>query len=41
LAPLAHTGGLGDVLEALPAALAARGHDVSAVLPCYRGLLGN
>lgn len=36
--PLARTGGLGDVLEALPAALAARGHDVSVVLPCYRGL---
>ncbi|HEX8297496.1 MAG TPA: glycogen synthase GlgA [Chthoniobacteraceae bacterium] len=39
LAPLARTGGLGDVLEALPAALAARGHEVSVVLPCYRGLL--
>jgi starch synthase len=36
--PLARTGGLGDVLEALPAELAARGHDVSVVLPCYRGL---
>src|SRR5882757_2448293 len=36
--PLARTGGLGDVLEALPAALAAQGHDVSVVLPCYRGL---
>jgi len=36
--PLARTGGLGDVLEALPAALAARGHEVSVVLPCYRGL---
>jgi starch synthase len=38
MAPLARTGGLGDVLEALPAALAARGHEVSVVLPCYRGL---
>jgi starch synthase len=36
--PLARTGGLGDVLEALPAALSAKGHDVSVVLPCYRGL---
>ena len=36
--PLARTGGLGDVLEALPAVLAARGHEVSVVLPCYRGL---
>ena len=38
LSPLAHTGGLGDALEGLPAALAARGHEVSACLPCYRGL---
>ncbi|TCO88450.1 glycogen synthase (ADP-glucose) [Chthoniobacter flavus] len=38
MAPLARTGGLGDVLEALPAALAADGHEVSVVLPCYRGL---
>jgi starch synthase len=36
--PLARTGGLGDVLEALPAALAAQGHEVSVVLPCYHGL---
>ncbi len=38
MAPLARTGGLGDVMEALPAALAAQGHEVSVVLPCYRGL---
>src|SRR4051794_31787416 len=38
LTPFARTGGLGDVLDALPAALAARGHEVSVVLPCYRGL---
>jgi len=38
LAPFARTGGLGDVLDALPAALARRGHDVSIVLPCYSGL---
>lgn len=36
--PLALTGGLGDVLEGLPASLQARGHDVSVCLPCYRGL---
>ncbi len=36
--PLARTGGLGDVIEALPAALAARGHEVSVVLPCYRSI---
>ncbi len=38
MSPLAHTGGLGDALEGLPATLAARGHDVSVFLPCYRGL---
>ncbi|HEX8311030.1 MAG TPA: glycogen synthase GlgA [Chthoniobacteraceae bacterium] len=37
LTPLARTGGLGDVLEALPGALVAAGHEVSVVLPCYRG----
>lgn len=36
--PLARTGGLGDVIEALPAALQDAGHEVSVVLPCYRGL---
>lgn len=38
LTPFARSGGLGDVLEALPAALAARGHEASVVLPCYSGL---
>lgn len=38
LTPFARTGGLGDVLEALPAALAARGHEASVVVPCHRGL---
>jgi starch synthase len=38
LTPFARTGGLGDVLEALPTALAARGHEVSVALPCYRSL---
>lgn len=36
--PLARTGGLGDVIEALPGALRDRGHEVSVVLPCYAGL---
>ena len=34
--PFAKTGGLGDVLGALPAALARRGEDVAVVLPRYR-----
>ena len=38
MAPLARTGGLGDVLDALPGTLAAAGHEVSVVLPCFRGL---
>jgi starch synthase len=38
LTPFARTGGLGDVLESLPAALSTRGHEVSVVIPCYRGL---
>lgn len=37
--PYAKTGGLGDVLAALPATLRQRGHSVSCVLPLYRGLL--
>jgi starch synthase len=35
-APFAKTGGLADVLGALPAALAERGHRVAVVLPAYR-----
>ncbi|MDR1191214.1 MAG: glycogen synthase GlgA [Verrucomicrobiales bacterium] len=38
LTPYAKTGGLGDVLAALPAALRARGHSVSVALPLYRRL---
>ncbi len=38
MAPLARTGGLGDVLEALPAELQRRGHEVSVVLPLYRSI---
>lgn len=33
--PFAKSGGLGDVLGALPAALAAQGHSVALVLPRY------
>jgi starch synthase len=41
MAPLARTGGLADVLEALPAELQARGHEVSVILPYYRGIREN
>ncbi len=41
MAPLARTGGLGDVLEALPAELDKRGHEVSVVLPFYRSIREN
>lgn len=37
-APFAKTGGLADVLGALPPALAARGEQVAVVLPRYRGI---
>lgn len=36
--PFSKTGGLGDVLGALPAALAERGHEVLVVSPWYRRL---
>ena len=38
VAPFAKTGGLGDVLGALPAALARLGWDVTVALPRYRGV---
>src|SRR3989442_15860975 len=38
VAPFAKTGGLGDVLGALPAALARLGRDVTVALPRYRGV---
>ena len=34
--PFSKTGGLADVVEALPKALAAMGHDVAVLLPRYR-----
>ncbi len=34
--PFSKTGGLADVAGALPAALAARGHQVVLVVPCHR-----
>jgi starch synthase len=37
-APYVKTGGLGDVSAALPATLAAMGHDVKLLLPAYRGM---
>ena len=38
-APLTKTGGLGDVSEALPAALRALGHDVRVLVPGYSQVL--
>ena len=35
--PFCKTGGLADVMGALPAALAARGEQVAVVIPAYRG----
>ena len=34
--PLAATGGLGDVVGALPRVLRQKGHDARVVLPLYR-----
>ncbi len=36
MAPLAQTGGLGEVLQALPLELIRQGHEISVVLPYYR-----
>jgi starch synthase len=35
MSPLAKTGGLADVVGALPAALAAEGVETHTLLPCY------
>ncbi|HVK89090.1 MAG TPA: glycogen/starch synthase, partial [Kofleriaceae bacterium] len=35
MAPFAKTGGLADVMGALPAYLASAGHDVRVVMPLY------
>lgn len=37
-APFAKTGGLGDVVGALPKALTALGHDVRVFLPLYHSI---
>jgi starch synthase len=36
--PFSKTGGLADVIEALPKALVAQGHELAVVLPRYRGI---
>src|SRR5689334_8869341 len=36
--PFAKTGGLADVIGALPRALGRLGHDVDVVMPRYRGI---
>lgn len=41
MAPLARTGGLGDVIEALSMELNRHGHEVSVVLPLYRSIREN
>ncbi|MEO8071588.1 MAG: glycogen/starch synthase, partial [Acidobacteriota bacterium] len=38
VSPWAKTGGLADVVGALPEALDRLGHDVTVVMPCYRGV---
>ena len=40
-APFAKTGGLADVIGALPRALAKLGHHVDVVIPRYRGTVGD
>jgi starch synthase len=39
-APFAKTGGLADVVGALPRALARLGHEIDVVMPRYRGIEG-
>ena len=35
--PFSKTGGLAEVIQGLPRALVAQGHEVAIVLPAYRG----
>ena len=39
-APFAHSGGLADVMSALPRALVGLGHEVDVFMPRYRGTAG-
>ena len=39
--PLQRPGALVDVMDALPSALRARGHEISVVLPFYREIREN
>jgi len=39
--PYAKTGGLADVIEALPRALVKLGHEVAVFLPSYHGVKAN
>ena len=39
--PYTKTGGLGDVMEALPKALVKLGHEIAVFLPRYRGVKAN
>ncbi len=41
MVPFSKTGGLADVVGALPAALAQLGHTVSVVIPAHRAFLGD
>ena len=41
MSSLARTGGLGDVLDALPQAVSGAGHEVSVILPLYRAIWEN
>ncbi|MBP8128703.1 MAG: glycogen synthase GlgA [Candidatus Hydrogenedentes bacterium] len=38
LSPMLSTGGLAEVVNALPKALRAAGHDVRVAIPCYRSI---